>query len=276
MKTQLFLLISLLSLNIFGSVAHNDTEPLIIPPYNMTREIYLQLTNDTVFNNDFLDYQLNVYNLSYLITKRSRQLVTGNLTLTLDANQTENDFFNPYPIWNQGVQASVWIEANKAMDIQLPDSLEVSVPTLQKVLRAYVEFILPREVSHEIALPDTVLNPDLLSTFMPFSTFRFTKVPDMSLSFQNFTSELSSDRRGSIIFSMHGSSTFLSYTPRFRGSPWIITNVPVKIVFIDDPRIPVYQIDYNQTRPFDENEVLELVRGFYNYYALPLIMDLYT
>lgn len=278
MKTPTLLLVTLFALSAVSAFAQ-DPEPLTIPSYNMTKANYVSITQDSKFDTDFYDYAAYIYNISYQVTSRVRRITSGTLTLTFDVNQTEDGWLGKSTKSNTGVYAIITIGANKATGISFPGaSLEVQEEALRKVLTAYVNIVLPTELSLQVALTEQLMESDTLQRLSATAALRFKVVPDTRLRLHNFTSELKAVQgiSGKINFLIDGYSPFMSYTPRFRGKVWIITDVPVTIELKGDPNAPLITVDWHKVKPFAANEVEELIKGFYTIYAKPLVLDLFA
>lgn len=277
MTPKTFLLCAILAIAAF-TVSADDVEPLYLENYTMTRDAYLQYTGDTQFGDDFLAFNLSVYNLVYTVTSRVRKFSSGNLTFTFDANQTVDGTFGPSDKTVSNIQASVEIALNKVTNIILPDVGDVSAEGVKKIVKAYIEYVAVSQVNYRIVLTEQYVDHDLLRTWNPTYAYKSALVPDIQLRLFNFSSDLrpSQGVTGAITLNFDAYSRFMSYTPRFRGKTLALMASQVGIIIRGDPENPTILLDSGNIRPFPERDIIEIITAYYLNVCLPRIRDLFA
>ena len=283
MKLQALLLLALCSSVLSARQARilaqpAQSEPLVIPAYNMTKAYYMELSSDTTFNNDYLDYGLYIYNQYYAVTTRVKNIATGNLSFTFDVNQTFDAPFGPSTTRAVGVQGSALIQENVVKNINVPEIPNIEPEAVLKVIEAYINNIIPTQISLQVLLPEKYVNYETMKTWNPLYSYRFSLVPDISLKFHNFITNLTEafGIQGKIQINIDAYSPFLSYTTRYRGKPLILSNVTIPITLSGDVKSPSIYVDPVKVKPFSQKDVLELVKGFYTNIIVPAVRESFS
>jgi len=281
MSSKTILLLAILSVAAFVAIA-DDIPALQLKNYTMTFANYISLSNDTQFATDYSNYSMNIYSQLYYIAYRNRKFSSGNLTFTVDVNQTTTNQIGTNTIQNVDIRGTVMINNNVVTGVDLPDLVPspetVDAGAIRKVITAYVNFVALGAINYQIALTEQWVNVDVIKTWNPNYNNSLILVPDIKLKVHDFytTFSESSGVKGTITFQIDAYSEFLSYTPRYRGKVLTFFGVPVTITLNGDVNAPVVTIDPKAIKPYPLADVTSIVTQYYLGVALPLIKNLFA